>query len=110
MYRTLSALAVAAVTVGAFALTAPAHAASADEGVTVSLEGLDPADPADAGRIERRIRNAARDLCGSQFLQPVRMMQQAAACEKAAVAEGRNAVQLAASRPGSPFRLALRIR
>jgi UrcA family protein len=108
MYRTLSALAAAALTVGAFALTAPAHAASADEGVTISLDGLDPADPADAGRIDRRIRNAARDLCGSQQLQPVRFMQQAAACEKAAVAEARTAVELAASRQGGPFRLTLR--
>ncbi len=108
MYRTLSALAAAALTIGTFALTAPVHAAPLDEGVTVSLDGLNPADPADAGRIERRIRNAARDLCGSQQLQPVRFMQQAAACEKAAVDEGRNAVQLAASRQGSPFRLTLR--
>ncbi|HEX8222525.1 MAG TPA: UrcA family protein [Allosphingosinicella sp.] len=108
MYRTFSALAAAALTIGAFALTAPAHAAPLDEGVTIALDGLNPADPADAGRIERRIRNAARDLCGSQLFQPVRMMQEAAACEKAALAEGRNAVQLAASRQGGPFRLTLR--
>jgi hypothetical protein len=97
MYRTFSALAAAAITVGAFALTAPAHAAPADEAITVSLE-----------RIDRRILSAARDLCGSRRLQPVRLMQAAAACEQAAVAEGRTAVQLAQSRSGSPFRLTLR--
>lgn len=108
MYRTLSALAAAALTVGAFALTAPAQAAPVEDGVTISLEGLNPADPADADRIERRIRNAARDLCGSQAFQPVRFMQQAAACEKAALTEARTAVELAASRQGGPFRLTLR--
>ncbi len=110
MYRTLSALAAVAVTIGAFSLTAPAEAASIEDGITVSLAGLDPADPGDADRIDRRIRNAARDLCGSQMLQPVRMMQQAAACEKAALAEGRAAAELAAARQGATFRLALRSR
>lgn len=110
MYRTLSAIAAAALTIGAFALTAPAHAAPLEDGVTVSLDGLNPADPADADRIERRIRNAARDLCGSQQIQPVRMIQQAIACEKAALAEARTAVELAASRQAGSFRLALRSR
>ena len=108
MYRTLSALAAAALTVAAFTLTAPVHAAPAEEGVTVTLDGLNPADPADSERIGRRIRNAARALCGSQAVQPVRLMQQAAACEKAAVADARTAVELAASRQGGPFRLTLR--
>lgn len=108
MYRIFSALAAAALTVGAFALTAPANAAPAGEGVTVSLDGLNPADPADAARIERRIRNAARDLCGSQMIQPVGLMSKAAACEKAAIADAQNAVELIAARQGGPFRLTLR--
>ena len=107
-HRTLSAVAAAALTVGVFALTAPAHAAPADEGVTISLDGLNPGDPADSARIERRIRSAARDLCGSRSIQPLRLMQQAADCEKAAVAEARNAVEIAAARQGGPFRLTLR--
>lgn len=108
MYRAFSALAAAALTIGAFALTAPAHAAPVEEGVTVSLDGLDPADPADAGRIALRIRSAARALCGSHTIQPVRLRQQSADCEKAAVAEARTAVELAASRQSGSFRLALR--
>jgi UrcA family protein len=108
MYRSFSALAAAALTLGTFALTAPAQAAPADEGVTVTLDGLNPADPADAARIDRRIRNAARDLCGSQAIQPLQLMQKAAACEKAAVADAHSAVELAASRQGGPFRLTLR--
>lgn len=108
MYRTVSALAAIAITVGAFALTAPAQAAPADEGVTITLDGLNPADPADSAHIERRIRNAARDLCGSWRIQPVGLMSKAAACEKAAVAEAQTAVELAAARQGGPFRLTLR--
>ncbi len=107
-HRMLSALAAAALTVGVFALTSPAHAAPGDDAVTVSLEGLNPGDPADAERIERRIRTAARGLCGSDLLQPVRMMQRAAACEKAAVADAQSAVELAAERRSGPFRLTLR--
>jgi UrcA family protein len=108
MYRTLSAIAAAALTVGTFALAAPAQAAPADDGVTVTLGGLNPADPADSTRIERRIRNAAHDLCGSQAIQPLQLMQKAAACEKAVVADAQNAVELAAARQGGPFRLTLR--
>ncbi|HEX8263442.1 MAG TPA: UrcA family protein [Allosphingosinicella sp.] len=107
-HRTLSALAAAALTVGAFAFTAPAQAAAADDSVTIALDGLNPADPADADRIARRIRNAARGLCGSQLIQPTRLMQHAAACEKAVVAEARTAVETAAARQGGPFRLTLR--
>ncbi|HYD38498.1 MAG TPA: UrcA family protein [Allosphingosinicella sp.] len=108
MYRTVSAFAAAALTVGAFALAVPARAAPAEESVTVALDGLNPADPADAERIERRLRNAARGLCGSQAIQPVSLMRKAAACEQAFVADARNAVELAAARQGGPLRLTLR--
>jgi UrcA family protein len=108
MYRTLSTLAAAALTVGALALAAPAQAAPAVEGVTIALDGLNPADPADAERLGQRIRSAARGLCGSELIQPVRLRQQALACEKAAVADARNAVEIGASRQGGPFRLTLR--
>lgn len=107
-HRTLSALAAAALTVGVFAFTSPAQAAPAEDSVVVSLEGLNPGDSADADRIDRRIRSAARGLCGSDLIQPVRMMQRAAACEKAAVADAQSAVELAAARQGGPFRLTLR--
>ena len=106
-HRMLSALAAAALTVGMFAATAPAQAAPGEDAVTISIDGLNPGDPADADRIERRIRSAARDLCGSDLFQPVRLMQRAAACERAAVANAQSMVELAAARR-SPFRLTLR--
>ncbi|MGA9583031.1 MAG: hypothetical protein WBR13_13795 [Allosphingosinicella sp.] len=55
MHRTLSALAALAMTAGTLALAAPAHAAPAEDIVSISLEGLDSANPADAVRIDRRI-------------------------------------------------------
>ena len=109
MYRTVSALAALAMTAGTVAFATPAQAAPAEDVVTVSLAGLNPSDPADSDRIERRIRSAARDLCGSQLIQPLRLMQKAADCEKAVVADARNEVEIAARQRG-PFRLALRSR
>jgi UrcA family protein len=110
MHRTLSAIAALAMTAGTIAFAAPAHAAPAEEGFTISLEGLDAADPADAARIDRRIRTAAQDLCGSKLIQPIRLRAQAAACEAAVTADARSSVQLAAAKQGTPFRLALRVR
>lgn len=96
MYRTISALAAIAMTVGTLAFATPAHAASTEDSVTISLEGLSPGDPADSGAINRRIRNAARDLCGTQQIQPLRQRAHAAACEKAVVADAEGAVETAA--------------
>jgi UrcA family protein len=106
--RTLAALAAAAVTAGAVALAVPAHAAPAEDSLTIDLAGLNPADPANAGRIDRRIRTAARDYCGSTLVQPIRLMERAAACEKSIVADARSNVEIAAARQGGPFRLTLR--
>ncbi len=110
MHRSLSALAALAMTAGTLAFAVPAHAAPVEDGVTISLEGLDAADPVDAARIDRRIRTAAQSLCGSKLIQPVRMREQAAACEATVTADARNSVQLAAAKQGTPFRLALRVR
>jgi len=60
--------------------------------------------------LDRRIRTAARDICGSDLIQPLRQKERAAACEEAVTADARSAVRLAAARQGTPFRLALRAR
>lgn len=108
LHRRFSAIAALAMTAGLIAAAAPAQAAPADETVTISLAGLNPGDPADSDRVERRIRNAARDVCGSSLRQPVKMMQRAADCEKSVMAEAQGAVEIAAARQGGPFRLTLR--
>lgn len=110
MHRMLSALAALAMTAGTVAFAAPAQAAPAEEVFSISLEGLDASDPADAPRIDRRIRTAAQSLCGSKLIQPTRMRQRAAACEMAVTADARGAVQLAAAEQSTPLRLALRVR
>ncbi|HET9638662.1 MAG TPA: UrcA family protein [Allosphingosinicella sp.] len=110
MNRMLTALAAAALTTATVALAAPAQAAPADDVVSISLAGLDASDPADAVRIDRRIRTAASSLCGSDLIQPTRMRVRAAACEEAVTADARSAVQLAAAKQSTPFRLALRVR
>jgi UrcA family protein len=110
MNRTLSAIAALAMTAGTFALSAPAQAAPADEPFSISIEGLNPADPADAARIDRRVRTAAASLCGSNRIQPIQMREKAAACEAAIAADARDSVQLAVAKQSTPFRLALRVR
>lgn len=110
MNRMLTALAAAALTTGTLALAAPAQAEPADDVVSISLEGLDSADPADAVRIDRRIRSAAQSLCGSKLIQPTRMRERAEACAEAVAADARGAVRLAAAKQGTPFRVALRVR
>lgn len=108
MYRKL--LAALALTASTLAAAVPAQAAPADDVISISLEGLDPAVPADVARIDRRVRTAAASLCGSNLIQPIRMRERAAACEEAVAAEARSAVQLAAAKQATPFRLALRVR
>ena len=110
MNRMLSAIAALAMTAGTLAIAAPAQAAPADDVVSISLEGLDSADPADAAQIDRRIRSAAQNLCGSKLIQPVRLRERAAACESAVTADARSAVQVASARQSTPFRVALRVR
>jgi UrcA family protein len=106
----LSAIAALAMTAGTLALTAPAQAASPGDAVSISIEGLNPADPSDAGHIDRRVRIAARGLCGSDLIQPIGLRAKAAACEEAVVADARASVRLAAAAKATPLRLALRLR
>ncbi|HEX8240233.1 MAG TPA: UrcA family protein [Allosphingosinicella sp.] len=110
MNRMLSAIAALAVTAGTLTLAAPAYAGPREEALSISIEGLNPANPADVAQIDRKVRTAARNLCGSDLIQPVGMRAKAAACEEAVVADARSAVRLAAARQATPFRLALRAR
>jgi UrcA family protein len=110
MNRMLSTIAAIAVSAGTLTLAAPAYAGSGEEAFSISIEGLNPSNPADVAQIDRRVRTAARDLCGSDLVQPLRMRAKAEACEESVVADARSAVRLAAARQATPFRLALRAR
>ena len=109
-HRTLSALAAAAVTAGVLALATPVHAQDA-VAVTVSVAGLDLADPADLARFERRVRFASADICGELPARGIQRQGEVASCQEQVVANARaDATALAAKQPAGRFRLALRTR
>lgn len=111
MTRMLSALTALAMTTASLAVAAaPASAAPAEDGISISIDGLNPANPADALRIDRRVRTAARSLCGSNQIQPIRLRRGAEACEAAVIADAMSSVELAAAKQATPVRLALRTR
>jgi UrcA family protein len=106
--RSLSALAAAALTAGTVALATPVHAAPAEDSVTVSIGDLDMSNPSDQARFDRRVRGAARQICGSQQLQPIQMARQVSSCQAEVVANAKADVEIARAKEGGPFRLTLR--
>lgn len=107
--RPLAALAAAAVTAAAIALTTPVHAAQpAEDSVAVSYGDLDLSTADGSARFERRVRNAARSLCGSAQLQPINMARQVSACQQSAIANAKADAEIAMAKSDAPVRLALR--
>jgi UrcA family protein len=106
--RTVSALAAAALAAGTVALTAPAHAAQSEDSVTIAVGDLDLSNPSDTARFERRVRTAARGICGTHQIQPVNMARQVTACQAEVVSNAKADAELALAKSGGPFRLALR--
>lgn len=100
MIKTITALGAAAL--AAFAFTAPAAAAPADqESVVVSYAGLDLSKPADAARFDMRLRAAAREVCGSADGRDLPLSAAVDACRKEAIARARADVQIAMGSGGS---------
>jgi UrcA family protein len=108
--RTLAALAALALTAGTLALSTPLHAAPADEQVRVRTGDLDLSDSGDAARLERRLRAAARQICGWVPVADLNMQKQVAGCQDEAIANARDEAALAMAARRTPFRLALRTR
>ena len=88
----LGALAATAATL---AFATPAAAQAEDRSVTVSIADLDPSKPADAVRLDHRLRAAARTVCGPDGGMDRRAHQQAADCEKVALNRANSDVRLA---------------
>jgi UrcA family protein len=87
--RTLSALAAAGLTVATLALATPLHAAPADdEVVTVMIGDLDLASADGAARFDRRVRAAARSICGTMPAD-LNMQKQVADCQEEVIAGAR---------------------
>jgi UrcA family protein len=106
--RTLSALAAAALTAGTLALATPLHAAEAESrSVAIAIDDLDLSRSKDVATLERRVRGAARAICGWHPTAPLRERRDADACEAQVLADARSDIQTAIAARTSR-RLALR--
>jgi UrcA family protein len=92
--RIVSLLGATAATAAAFAFATPASAQNEDR-AAVSIAGLDLSNPADAARLDHRLRAAARAVCGPDQGNDLRIHRQTMACEKSAMARARSDVQVA---------------
>ena len=79
--RSLSAVAAAGLTVATLAFATPIRAAPADEEVvTVTIGDIDLASADGAARFDRRVRAAARSICGTMPAD-LNMRRQVADCQ-----------------------------
>ena len=111
--RNLSALAATALTAGTVALSsAPAQASTIDEQtISVSIADLDLSTPKGTARLERRVRYAARQICGWDSGLTLGLKRKVAECHEQVIASAQDDVDLAIQRSGQrPGRLALRAR
>ena len=108
--RTVSAIAALALTAGTLALSTPVHAAPAEEQVAVKTGDLDLSSAEGVARLDRRVRAAAREICGVVPVTDLNMQRQVADCQQAVLDNARDDVALALRAAGTPYRLALRIR
>jgi len=93
---------IAAAALAASALSAPAAAATADEdSIVVSYAGLDLANPADAARLERRIKAAARAVCSDAPMLDLTVAAKVQACQDEAIARARAEMRIAMRAGGS---------
>jgi UrcA family protein len=93
MLKTLTALVAAAL--AASALSTPAAAQAGEGSVVVSYAGLDLASAAGSARFERRLRSAARAVCGEAPLLDLTQVAQLEACKADAIARAKSDLQLA---------------
>jgi UrcA family protein len=94
--RTLSAVAALALTAGTLALSTPVHAAEAEQAVVaVAIGDLDLGRPGDVATLERRVRAAAREICGAMPTRGLREQGEVAGCQAQVVANARRDVELA---------------
>ena len=95
--RTISAFAAAGLTVATLALATPLRAAPADEeAVTVTIGDLDLASADGAARFDRRLRAAARSICGTMPA-GLDMQKQVADCQEEVIAGARTELARAPS-------------
>ena len=101
LIRIVSVLGAMAATAATLAFATPAAAQNEDRSVTVSIADLDPSSPTDAARLDRRLRAAAREVCGPDQGKDVRARRLTLACEKVALSRANADVQVALRGGGS---------
>ena len=108
--RTFSALAAAALTVGTLALSTPVKAAPAEDQISVRIGDLDLSSARGAATLDRRVRAAARQICGWVPVSDLNMQAQVSECQDSVVASARQEIEIAlnASRPQQRIALASR--
>src|SRR5947209_11913506 len=99
--RLLSMLGAVAATAATLACATPASAQDEVRSTIVSLAGLDLSKPADAARLNRRLRTAAHEVCYQEAGGDLRVRQQIIECEKEAMMRANADVQLALRGGGS---------
>lgn len=107
--RTLSALAAAGLTAITLAAATPLHAQAIDDQVSVKIADLDLSSADGAATFDRRVRAAARQICGWMPTTNLNLQRQVADCQAEVAASAKQ--ELALARAGGPgTRLALRAR
>lgn len=108
--RTISALAAMAFTAGTLALSTPVRAAPAEEQVSVWIGDLDLSSAHGAATFDRRVRSAARQICGSVPVLDLNMREQVSDCQDSVVASARQEIEIALNSPRPVQRIALNSR
>ena len=104
--RTLSAFAAAGLTVATLAFATPIQAAPADEDmVTIAIGDLDLSTADGAASFDRRVRAAARSICGTMPAD-LNMQKQVADCQDEVIADARTELARAPA-GGARYALAL---
>ena len=109
--RTLSALAAVGLTFATLALATPLEAAPPGEDmVQVKTGDLDLTTARGVATLDRRVRAAAREICGSVPIINLNMQRQVADCQDSVIASARADVEFAVAAARSGRSLALRDR
>jgi UrcA family protein len=104
MLKILTALGAAAL--AASTLSTPASAAPEDEvKIVVSYAGLDLSSPRDSARFDRRLRTAAREVCGEAPMIGLAMSREIAVCQEDVLARARADVRIAMRSTGQTLAL-----
>ena len=109
--KTVSAVAAALLATGTVALSTPAFAAELEDKVSVKVGDLDLGTAKGAARLDRRIRAAAREICGHVPHQDLAMQALVESCQAqvvAGVAAEARSVVTAANGRGEPLVLGTR--